>query len=203
MPIVFEKNGSSFWLAIWHICESVSELQQLVSPEEVVESLSLHPESRQREWLAWRAMLRNKIPECKVEYNAIGAPALVGSDLYIGVSHSGVYAAIICSSAPCAVDMECRNRDFGKASSRYISATERLLPASSHPDFNATMWCAKEVVYKNSGLVGLNLLDDIRITHLDFECGVALGRVAEEPETKLNIFTFNELIVVYTVGKLY
>ena len=144
---------------------------------------SLH---RRREFLAWRAAVRRIAgTNIKIGYDEYGAPQIVGSPIFISVSHSRDHVAVAISDRPCAVDIENPSRDFGKVLSRYLTAEELAL--SSHPDFHAAAWCAKETLYKYHRRGGLNLLSDIRITAIDFESGEIRGTIPEGEEIVMKI----------------
>lgn len=137
---------------------------------------SLH---RRREFLAWREIVRRIAGrDVEIGYDEWGAPQITGSSLHIGVSHSRDHVAVIVSERPCAVDIESLSRDFGKVAARYLTTEERAL--SSHPDFLAAAWCAKEALYKYYRRGGLNLLSDIRIAAVDFGRGEIHGTVRGE-----------------------
>lgn len=76
-------------------------------------------------------------------------------------------------------------RDFGRVSSRYITAEERRL--SDNLRFEAAVWCAKETLYKLAQREGLDFRRDICITAVDFEAGRIVGRVAEFSNVDMQI----------------
>ena len=155
---------------------------------------SLH---RRREFLAWREIVRRIAGRgVEIGYDEWGAPQIIGSSLHIGVSHSSDHVAGIVSECPCAVDIESLSRDFGKVAARYLTTEERAL--SSHHDFLAATWCAKEALYKYYRRGGLNLLSDIRIAAVDFGRGEIRGIVRGE-EIALRM-SYHEGDIVVSVG---
>lgn len=155
---------------------------------------SLH---RRREFLAWREIVRRIAGrDVEIGYDEWGAPQITGSSLHIGVSHSRDHVAVIVSERPCAVDIESLSRDFGKVAVRYLTTEERAL--SSHPDFLAAAWCAKEALYKYYRRGGLNLLSDIRIAAVDFDRGEIRGTVRGE-EIALRM-SYHEGDIAVSVG---
>ncbi len=138
---------------------------------------------RWRESVAWRAFLRTKLREwgfaedakrC-IEYDAVGAPRLVGSPLHFSVSHSSTHIAVVVSDRPCAVDIEGLGRNFSAVKSRYVNAAEESLESADTP-LLALLWSAKETLYKLSGSSGLDLLNDLRIERIE-PYGTASGQL--------------------------
>lgn len=137
---------------------------------EFVETLSA--DRRRREVVAWRSLLRWMLSEMgadarlPVKYDIVGAPYLVGSALFISVSHSSTHVAIVISESKCAVDIESLDRNFESVASRYATASERTLLQNSDiaPTLHLPLiWSAKEAMYKLSGRQGLDLLKDLII----------------------------------------
>ena len=147
--------------------------------------------------LAWREIVRRIAGrDAEIGYDEWGAPQIIGSSLHIGVSHSCDHVAVIVSECPCTVDIESLSRNFGKVAARYLTTEERAL--SSHPDFLAAAWCAKEALYKYYRRGGLNLLSDIRIAAVDFGRGEIRGIVRGE-EIALRM-SYHEGDIVVSVG---
>ena len=110
---------------------------------------------RVAERAAWRSVVRERLGEgVATDYNKNGAPVLKRAPMsegvpvsenapgYISVSHTKGWVAVVWSPAPCAIDIELRERV--------------LLPAAAARYGIATMedWCALEVRYKFTGLTG-------------------------------------------------
>ena len=86
--------------------------------------------------------------------------------------------------------------DFGKVAARYLTTEERAL--SSHHDFLAATWCAKEALYKYYRRGGLNLLSDIRIAAVDFGRG-EIREIVRGEEIALRM-SYHEGDIVVSVG---
>lgn len=169
--------------------ERIPSLESLVAeahPDDAAIAETFGAQHRRREFLAWRAIVRRIAgKDIKIRYDESGAPQIVGSPIFISVSHCREHVAVAISDRPCAVDIENPSRDFGKVLSRYL--TEGELALSSHPDFHAAAWCAKEALYKYHRRGGLNLLSDIRITAADFGCGEIRGTILDGEEIAMRI----------------
>jgi phosphopantetheinyl transferase len=102
MPELLRKIIDDHTLyAIWKISESVEELRSAINLREGEEHLyrSFVAESRQKQWLAYRILIREllKPDEIPVEYDVSGKPYLAGSDFHISVTHTDELAAVIIS----------------------------------------------------------------------------------------------------------
>jgi phosphopantetheinyl transferase len=173
MPIIHDTvTAAGARLAIWHATEGEERLRSMVTPADAASCEGMRSSRRRVERLAWCALLREMLPGAgEVRYNAAGAPEAEGYDGHIGVSHTcgdeGVFAALICSEHPCAVDIELFSRDFSRVRGRYIGDGERALSEAREQWFSAAAWCAKETIYKLYAASGVDFARDIRITGAD------------------------------------
>lgn len=202
MPIVYHKELNGGWLALWQITESVEQLCKLVSDEYAQKSATYGSLSRRREWLAWHALVNELLGNVKVGYDSVGAPVLLDTEGFIGVSHEKEFIAVIYSvSQKCAVDIESLDRNFERVASRYISDSEMSVSEVGHQYFKAAVWCAKEVVYKSAGEQGLDLLADIAIDCTGLEKGLISGGVIGRDPMPLSLFLYENRLIVYTLLK--
>ena len=90
-----------------------------------------------------------------------GAPYLIGSDLFISISHSRHYAAISLSPSPgIGVDIEESRSQLRKVAPRVLSESE--LAAYGHSDdMLLQAWTLKEALYKAALTPGLDFRRDI------------------------------------------
>ena len=74
--------------------------RQNLIPEED-QYASFKSEIRKKQWLSYRILLKKMISPhpASIEYDAFGKPYLKNSDLYLSISHSGDYSAVIVSKA--------------------------------------------------------------------------------------------------------
>lgn len=133
-----------------------------VTDDELCRAGAMSCPSRREEWLLWRSIVRQHLgADVCIEYDACGAPVLPGKGVHIGVSHCRLAVAVVCSPEPCAVDVECLDRNFHRVAARYITEQERLLEGAQEPLFEAAVWCAKEAAYKYIGMPSAEFLRDI------------------------------------------
>ena len=137
-------------------------LEQQASAEDMLSVEGFTSESRRRERLSWRALLRAEEPAARVEYLPSGKPVLKNSHYkHISVSHCADMVAVMLSDVPCGVDIERCDRNFARVQSRYMSNREQSL--SGGESLAGIVWCAKEALYKMAGREGVDFLCDITI----------------------------------------
>lgn len=102
---------------------------------------------RRCELLTWRAVARRALGGgVRFRYEASGAPAVVGAEAHLSVSHTTDRVAVLLAGRPCAVDIERADRDLRDAFRRLLTPAERIL--SADPLYPLVACCAKEVLYK-------------------------------------------------------
>ncbi len=202
MPLACTVDTASGWIALWRITETEEELARLVRPDDVAACHGIGNPRRRSERLAWRAIVRQLLPRAgRISYDSAGAPRPEELEGYIGVSHCRGYAAVIYSSRPCAIDIEEAGRDFHTAAERYLSPQEKALPEAGSPEFEAAVWCAKETLYKLSGMEGLDLREDIRILSAEFSAqgaGKLSGTVRGAAPVRMELMRREDIILAFT-----
>jgi 4'-phosphopantetheinyl transferase len=155
--------------AIWKISESVEELRSAIKlgiGEEIIYD-SFVAESRQKQWLAYRILIREllKPDEFPVEYDVSGKPYLAGSDFHISVTHTDDLAAVIISRhARVGIDIEKIRPRIQKVRERFLHPEEESLIGKETELEQLTLaWCAKEALYKLYGRRNLDFRENIRI----------------------------------------
>ncbi len=159
---------SSSWIDVRELAE-VPEQCPFITEDERQTALGMPSPKRRREWLMWRAIVREHLgAETQIGYDEAGAPVLYNRAGHISVSHNREYVAVMYSHERCAIDIESASRNFEKVASRYITDAERLVDGAGHPLFLAAAWCTKEAVYKYAGRPAAEFLRDIIITNIDW-----------------------------------
>jgi phosphopantetheinyl transferase len=170
MAELFRRNITDGTLyAIWKITESTDELRSSIhlSPGEEDLYGNFVAESRKKQWLAYRLLIRAITApfDYPVEYDDCGKPFLAGSDLHISVTHTDDLAAVIMSRhTRVGIDIEKIRPRILKVKDKFISDDESLLIDKEHSLEQLTLaWCAKEALYKLYGLRNLDFRDDMRV----------------------------------------
>lgn len=167
----------------------MDELQREALPYEWIKSqTAFGAERRRREWLSWRVHLRRELarsPFCgvgaatlEIEYDENGAPRIVGSDIYIGVTHTSHYVAVMLSTSKCGIDMESVGRNFGRVAHKYLSEVDQ-----SYPLALAIGWCTKEAAYKYGAITGVDFGRDIKILGINYQTGEVTLKLLDTPLT--------------------
>ena len=155
--------------AIWKISESVEELRSTINLRESEEHLysSFVAESRQKQWLAYRILIREllKPDEFPVEYDVSGKPYLAGSDFHISVTHTDDLAAVIISRyGRVGIDIEKIKPRIEKVRDKFISPEEdRLIGKDRELEQLTLAWCAKEAMYKLFGIRNLDFKENMLV----------------------------------------
>ncbi len=181
---------------------SASDAAPWATPDELA-SAAAFPPARQAEWLSWRAIVRREVcrefgcrpAEIAIAYNETGAPVVEGAAVHAAVSHCRGSVAVGLSDAPCAVDIESLDRNFGRIASRYMTSTEQAL--SDDPRWPAVVWSAKETLYKYAGRRELDLLCDLRVEQVDFSAGRLVGRIRGGEVLLLRFLFFAGRVIVF------
>ena len=157
MPQIYLEKVKSFCNAeifFWHIEESCKELSELIADNGI--SLAEAQErfkscSRQREWLATRALLRHTpYKEKKIIYGNNGKPCFANSNKHISISHTSRYVTIAVADYPIGIDIEWANRNALSVSKSFLQPQEtEILSQSDSPTQEALiLWSAKESAFK-------------------------------------------------------
>lgn len=140
----------------------------LITAADVASASRFQNDSRRREHLAWRRVVRHELGRgVAIDYNEVGAPVVDLPNTFISVAHGGGMVAVAFADEQVGVDIESLDRNFSRIESRYMTPTELAL--SDRDDWAARVWAAKEAIYKLYGKREIDLTEDIRITGLNPE----------------------------------
>ena len=152
----------------------------LITASDVASASRFQNDSRRREHLAWRRVVRSELGRgVVIDYNEVGAPVVDTPNTHISVAHGGESVAVAIANEPVGVDIESLDRNYERVKSRFMSPAEEAL--SSMEAWPAVVWTAKEAIYKLYGKREVDLTEDIRITAFDAE---RMTLEAEVRETK-------------------
>lgn len=187
MPLVkIEPIDASTQLGIWDIEETTDELRLRTSltPEEADQFITFRNETRRKQWLSYRLLLHEMLPGNLplLVYDEFGKPALKERDLFLSISHSGEYAAVITSKThPVGVDIERMTDRIERIQSRFLAPEEeQQIGEVNRLEKLYIAWGAKESLYKIHGRPEVELQRDIYIEPFDYLCsgkGQCCGRM--------------------------
>ena len=152
----------------------------LITASDVASASRFQNDSRRREHLAWRRVVRSELGRgVVIDYNEVGAPVVDTPNTHISVAHCAQSVAVAIANEPVGVDIESLDRNYERIKSRFMSPAEEALSAMEA--WPAVVWTAKEAIYKLYGKREVDLTEDIRITAFDAE---RMTLEAEVRETK-------------------
>ena len=166
MPLLLKHTAPL--RGVWKIEESSDTLFSLLENGEEYQSQleEIHAEHRRREWLASRVLLQALLGRpTRIAYHPNGAPYLPDSSLYISISHTKGYAAILLQEHPAAgIDIEYRSDRVLKIRSRFMSPEEEASLDREHEAEHLLLhWCAKETLFK---MIGREEVDFLKHLHV-------------------------------------
>lgn len=124
-----------------------------------VEKLGIKSESRYRESLAGRGMVRMALTTALL-HDRHGAPYVNLDGVYISLSHSrNMIALAVSDRGPIGVDMEYPREQLYRVASKFLSP-EEYLRYRTLPDL-LRAWTAKEAIFKAASMPGLTISEVI------------------------------------------
>ncbi|MCX6244787.1 MAG: 4'-phosphopantetheinyl transferase superfamily protein [Bacteroidetes bacterium] len=200
-----EPINESTQLGIWKIEEPADELRSraCLTPEEADLFMTFKNETRRKQWLAYRILLNEMLPgdHPVLVYDEFGKPALRERDLFLSISHSGEFAAVIISRThPVGVDIERIADRIERIKSRFLAPEEeQQIGEANRLEKLYVAWGAKESLYKIYGRPEVEFQRDIFIEPFDYLCkgnGRCCGRM-KTPEGEESYTVFYERIAGY------
>ena len=112
---------------VWKMEESSDELLGMLEHKADYSSFleRVSAEKRRQERFASRVLLKELLgEEARVDYHSTGAPFLACVPLYISISHTKDYVAVILDKRPTGIDIEYRSDRILKIRSRFMNPEE-------------------------------------------------------------------------------
>ena len=109
---------------VWKMEESSDELLGMLEHKADYSSFleRVSAEKRRQERFASRVLLKELLgEEVRVDYHSTGAPFLACVPLYISISHTKDYVAVILDKRPTGIDIEYRSDRILKIRSRFMN----------------------------------------------------------------------------------
>jgi phosphopantetheinyl transferase (holo-ACP synthase) len=173
-------------VGIWKIEETAEELsvRARLSSAEEAQFTSFRSETRKKQWLSYRILLNEMLPGNPpfLQYDEFGKPVLKESGLFLSISHSGDYAAVIISKIhPVGIDIERITDRIERIRSKFlVPEEEQRLGEVNRLEKLYVAWGAKESLYKIYGRPEVELQRDIFIESFTYLCtgkGQCCGRM--------------------------
>jgi 4'-phosphopantetheinyl transferase len=177
MPLLkIESLGPATQMGIWKIEETpeVLKAQAGLNPGEQKQYESFKSEIRKKQWLSYRLLLKKMLPDeaHSLYYNTFGKPFLENSGMYLSISHSGDYSAVITSrTCPVGIDIERLKDRIHRIYERFLTPGEdRAIGETNRLEKLYIAWGAKEALYKIHGKPEVDFQHDIHIGSFDYLC---------------------------------
>jgi phosphopantetheinyl transferase len=175
-------------LAVWQVVESIEELENMITVDQLVELEKYANPKRRKEKLAARVLLNKMIGEkARIFYDGNGKPHLAFSPYSISISHSKDYVAVVLSlKTYVGVDIQFMSDKIYRVVPRFLHTDEYQNIHPSFPDHSLHIhWCAKEALYKIYGKKQLNFANQLRVNPFRAkEEGKIMGKILKDDEQK-------------------
>ena len=172
MPQMYFEKLKSFCNAeifFWHIKEDCNELSSLIADNGMLlagAENKFKSVSRQREWLAVRALLQyTPYKGAVIEYRGNGKPYFANNSKYVSISHTQEYVALAVSESPIGIDVELTNRNALSVAKAFLQPQEieSLAGCGNAAHEALCLWSAKEAAFKLAS-ERVSVLKEIGIT---------------------------------------
>ncbi|WP_439584224.1 4'-phosphopantetheinyl transferase family protein [Dyadobacter bucti] len=148
-------------LGLWQMSESWQELSEQLqlsaADQQVLEGKKT--ESRKKEWLACRVLLKAMAPESgRITYDENRKPHVTGNNHFISMSHSGDFASVyLHKKQSVGVDIQKMKNSISKGADYFLHSSEQAWVDFSDNLTMHLIWSAKESGFKYAGNSELDL----------------------------------------------
>jgi phosphopantetheinyl transferase len=205
MPLILNQYRSSYRLALWSLTEPLQffEEKAQLSPSDQNFYDTINNESRKKEWLAARVLLKESLgfwPQ--ISYTETGKPILHNHTRHLSISHSkSMVGILLCTSPHAGIDIERKSRSIDKVASRFLSEKEQLYIQNNPLKYSRIIyWCAKEAIFKAVNESNIQFSKQIHISKIS-DKGQMKGHFSSEKENldfDLNFIEVEEHLIVWT-----
>lgn len=155
MGVYLQQKSEELQWSVWRMEEDLDTLLSLM-PDARKASLEQElqrftSDHRKLEWLSVRVLLYAMLQEDKrIEYSTEGKPYLSDHSLFISISHTKGYVAVILSPvAPVGIDIEQYGQRVQRVADRFIRPDEQIEPYLGDKTWSMLLhWSAKETIFK-------------------------------------------------------
>jgi len=183
-PMLLKGNQ----IQLWHITESFDELANIFS-KKIPEYIYNYKNENHRKQLLAKHIILQKLQIDNLIYKNKNNKPLLHNKKFISISHAQKFVGVGINDTPIGIDIETFTPKLHRISTRFIHPSETHY-LQKNEDFRLLqIWTAKESIYKMFDLPGLSFKNDIKITQLDNQSGMAILHNKQ----KINLF-FNKLI---------
>lgn len=199
MALVKEIEVESGTLYVWHITESVEELETWLELSAFSQArlLKMKSVNHQKAFLAVRQVLRQlNIADTDLTYNQNGKPSL-SSGVHISISHSFDYAVVVISEQNVGVDIELIRDKIVRLSSKFCNERElRFTPTGylKKMEYLTEIWSVKEALFKMCNSRSLSFAQDMDVNVEQRQAKISQGDF--RVELKYHLFRLEDYVLV-------
>ena len=208
MPLYHTYKQGNLTVGVWKVDETVEQLRSMFHQFSMYEAgfSRFTSESRQREWLAVRVLLKELCgEEKKIGYLPSGKPYLEDGSMRVSFSHTKGYVAVaIHPDYKVGVDIEQYGERVKKVASRFIHEDEKPSVLAGDEVYTLLLhWSAKETMYKLMEEEAVDFARHLRIHPFIASNSGELSAVETrtDAQTRFRIFyeTHTDYVLTYAV----
>lgn len=200
MPEIWRRKTSIYSIILWHSTESLMDLadELTLTFNDKIEWQSFKSESRKREWLTVRNILKKILPHSSdhsIKYNENGKPYLLANHI-ISISHTRDYVTLILTdNLKVGIDIEHIHQRIDKLSEKFLSDTERKIVVNENRlKILHVIWGAKEVLFKIHSIGEIDFKRDLLVHPFIYsETGEVHASIIKKGYVKDYIISYEEL----------
>ena len=173
MPVTWRKSTSEYSIIVWKSSEPLDMLLKNASlnVDETAEWNSFSSETRKREWLTVRNILKILVPgsiKSTIYYDGNDKPHLLDKN-HISISHSHEFVAVMIAYIHgIGVDIEFIHPRISKLAQKFLSENEKQLADDNNLEKLHVVWGAKEVLYKIHSIGGIDFRKDFLVHPFEY-----------------------------------
>lgn len=188
MPLILNEYQNTYRLALWALTENLPYFEEKVqlSPSDIKSYELIKSESRKKEWLAVRLLLKEVLGfRPQISYTETGKPLLQNHTRHLSISHAKQMVGILlCTNPYAGIDIEHTNRSIEKVAKRFLSDKELNDIQELDSSYSRMLyWCAKEAVFKA-----------VNESNISFSKQIAIEQILENKSMKAHFTSEKEKI---------
>ena len=172
MPLFDSHTQDNFSWAIWKTDETAENMAALLENDYASECEVFSLESRRKEFLAARLLLKKLInKEERILYTIEGKPYLANNQFQLSISHTKGYVAVIVHpNQPVGIDIEYKSPRVLNIKHRFLSDEElSYMPVNDGVNCLLTCWSAKESMFKIINESSVDFKEHLHLHPFDFQ----------------------------------
>ncbi len=201
MPILDKDTSIQSNVSLWEITESCSELFELFENEAEINTViqSFKSESKIKQFLASRLLLKVEFGNWKTHHNPNGKPHPINNSSEISITHDRGIVGLIKSTTPCGIDIQEITPKVIRVKSKFINENDFHFQSEKEKDLTV-VWCAKETLYKINGDPNIFFKEHMIIEKSNQE-NILIGKIIHpefRKDYKLKVHIIENFCLVYT-----